>query len=301
MTIKQSDLLSALGRYTFLSRRQIAKLGIEKYNSNITKVVDVLVEKKLIGVLNARKFGLGYVYYLRKPGADILADHSMESNSNIKYCKSTPTLTSQTLYHRTYAIDFQIELDIQAQFLGYEVGEYLREIERSGRLERATRFSGKNCFIEPDALFKLHTEKGTKLFCFELENRSYTKKSLEKISNHIDALNMKSASTKMNHSKAYRILMVYINPSTMYSVMDKLSQMKETKNWILFKSFEDVVTGVKRDRNVFIIGKYKTKVENNKIEDPIHRFVSCEVDPLEKVDPITQNWLNAKGEPVDLF
>lgn len=113
-------------------------------------------------------------------------------------------------------------------------------------LIRKTRIElPKRKYLEPDAIFMLDTPKGKKLFCLEYENEDYTKKSYQKVANHVHALNMKSPSKKYKHNKAHKTLFIYKNPATMESVMEKVKEnISGIGNWFLFKTYDKVCTPV---------------------------------------------------------
>jgi len=99
--------------------------------------------------------------------------------------------------------------------------------------------------MEPDAVFMLDTPKGKKLFCLEYENEDYTKKSYQKVENHLHALNMKSPSKKYKHNKAHKTLFIYKNPATMDSIIEKVREnISGVGNWFLFKTYDEVLTPV---------------------------------------------------------
>lgn len=248
--LKQKAILAALGKYKFLTRKQIARLGIESYQSAMSKHFKLLLDADWIGLMDATTYGIGHVYYLKSKGALWQAKESGVKPDDIHFCTSKPKLTSQTLYHRTGAIDCQIELFLACRAKGVNVVFYDRDIEVVGKLNgkgalvRKTRIplpgSGS---IEPDAIFMLDTPAGRKLYCLEFENEDYTKKSYLKVENHIRALNFKSPSAKYKHSKAHRTLFVYKNPSTMKAIIDRISEnISGIGSWFLFKTYDEVST-----------------------------------------------------------
>ena len=245
---KAISILEALSTYKFLTRLQMARLGIEKYNSAFTKYCGALVEANYIGLFDARNYGIGHIYYLRKKGAQFIARENQQDINEIKYCASTPKNSLQTLFHRTGAIDCQIELFLSCQKEGIDILFYDRDIETLGNIKRDNNLIRKTRvpinnrkFLEPDAIFMLNTPKGKKLYCLEFENTDYTKKSFEKVQKHVWALNMKSPSKKYQHDKAHRTLFIYKNPATMKAVMQRVKQnIGQVGDWFLFKTLDKV-------------------------------------------------------------
>lgn len=245
---KSRAILESLSVYKYLTRKQIGRLGIEKYNSALTKYCKLLLDADWIGVMDATNYGIGHVYYLQKKGAVFLSKELKIDIHQINFCQNTPKLTPQTLFHRTGAIDCQIELYTSCEENGAKILFYDRDIEVLGsirgveKLVRKTRIPVlDNRHIEPDAIFLLDTPKGQKLFCLEFENEDYTKKSYQKVESHVHALNLKSPSKKYKHDKAHRTLFIYKNPATMKSIMDKVNEnISGIGNWFLFKTYDEV-------------------------------------------------------------
>lgn len=256
---KQILIINALSHYKFLTRIQLAKLGVEKYNSAFSKHLRPLIEANYLGMIDATHYGIGHVYYLNKKGALFLSREKKTELYQINYCKNKPTLSSQTLFHRTASIDCQIELYQTCNQEGINVLFYDRDIEtlgnvnRDNNLIRKTRIPINNGrYLEPDAIFMLDSPKGRKLYCLEYEHKDYTKKSYQKSLNHVLALNMKSPSLKYNHKKAHRTLFIYQNPATMKSVMHQLNKsVSGINNWFLFKSYDEVNSGGYFKKSIF--------------------------------------------------
>jgi hypothetical protein len=226
----------------------MARLGIEKYNSAFSKALQPLLEADWIGVMDASNLGLGHIYYLKRKGAFYLRNDQGNDISQIHFCQNTPRLSAQSAFHRTAAIDCQIEFMASCPGNEAAVIFYHRDIEVLGsirgndRLVRKTRVPIQNQkHLEPDAIFMIETPKGKKLYCLEFENEDYTKKSYLKIEAHVAALNLKSPSKKYKHDKAHKTLFIYKNASTMKSIMEMVNEnISGIGNWFLFKSYEEV-------------------------------------------------------------
>ncbi|HZY10711.1 MAG TPA: hypothetical protein VFF29_06110 [Bacteroidota bacterium] len=278
---KKGSFLITLAKYKFITRKQFARLGVEKHNSAITKHCQPLLEADWIGVMDATNYGIGHVYYLKRKGALILSKELKTDIDRINFCINKPRLSSQTLFHRTAAIDCQIELFTSCAENDTQVIFYDRDIEVIGSLKgdqnliRKTRIELPNGrYLEPDAIFMLDTSKGKKLFCLEFENEDYTKKSYQKIEKHVHALNIKSPSKKYKHNKAHKTLFVYKNPSTMESIMVKVKEnISGIGNWFLFKTYDEVYTPV-----AFKTPTSKTQKPRNFLTG--WRTVIGEVEPL---------------------
>lgn len=260
----------------------MARLGIEKYASAFSKNMNLLLKGNYIGVIDASNFGIGHIYYLKRKGASFLSRELEENIDDIKYCKTQPELSPHNLQHRTDSISIQIELDLFCLKSNEEVLFYDRDIESLGNVRRSNNLTRKtrlhlsnNVLLEPDAIFMLNTNEGKKLFCLEYEHKDYTKKSIQKLYKHINALNEKAPSKKYGHDKAHRVLMVYKKTGTMKSVMTHLNEhVTALGNWILFKSLENLVPAY-----AFNSGKFNLSSELS----------------------IHENWSNAEGELISMF
>ena len=267
---KKRSILIALGQYKFLNRIQMARLGIEKYNSAFSKHIPPLIEAKYIGLLDATYYSLGHIYYLTKKGAHYLRNILDFCLDDLHYCVKKPILSTQTLFHRTNAINCQIELFLTCNFENFSVEFYEREIEALGSIRGATKLArktrltvSKDCVLEPDAIFMLNTEVGQKLFCLEYEHKDTTKKSIAKAKKHVMALNARTPSEKYSHSKAHRVLFVYYNPSIMISVMNYLNQnIKGLESWFLFKNYRDVISVDSFKKSKYCLERKKSFLES---------------------------------------
>lgn len=255
MTDKQSLIIRNLGKYKLLTRSQMARLGIEKYKSNLSKYCTPLIDSKIVGCLDAKQYGLGHIYYLTKKGAIQLHNMNDTPMEAINYFKSSLHLKPQNLHHRKYAIDAQIELQKSVERHKMDLVLYDRDIDtHNAKLSRKTLLNlPQNNFLEPDAIFKLQTPNGVKLYCLELENNTYAKRSFEKILKHIIALNNRIPSQKYEHPKAHRVLMIYTNPKIMATVQKRLANhLAKTSKRFLFKAYECIVPSFKIEKSSFV-------------------------------------------------
>lgn len=278
---KLTSILNALACYKFLTRLQMARIGIEKYNSAFSKHCTSLIKAKYIGKIDASNFGLGHIYYLTKKGAKYISLENKVSLEVINFCKSIPKLSPQSLNHRTHAINCQIELFLSCKNQDTEILFYDRDIESLGNIKRDSNLIRKTRliigvkeYLEPGAIFMLETSFGKKLYCLEYEHKDYTKKSFEKVLKHLKALNQKVASKKYQHQKSHRTLFIFNNRATMDSIIEKTKSISDIENWFLFKHYEEVISD----------GKFK----NSKYES------------METKDFIS-DWLNTKGEFVSIY
>lgn len=242
----------------------MARLGIERYNSNYSKYLNPLLEANMIDIQDARMISLGYIYYLTKKGFITLSAIESLPDSIISYPKRKPSLDSN-VFHRTYAIDCQIELEMSCQTSGDQILFYEKDIDNSDiKNVRKTRISlSTKSHIEPDAIFMLRTNYGDKLYCFEFEHKDSFQKSMDKIEKYIYATNHKSVSKKYNHPKGHRTLFVYHDEKLMNRIMDKAASLyKDLGTWFLFKSYGEVIPHTTLTKSQFSFQKRKDFMSN---------------------------------------
>lgn len=207
----------------------------------------------MIGVQDAKIIRLGHIYYLTKKGRQFLMNEISSDDHTFNFVKKKPSLDSN-IFHRTYAIDCQIELSISTQEKGETILFYHKDVDNSpGNLERKTRISlSPNNQIEPDAIFMLDTIKGRKLYCLEFEYRDSFSKSFAKAKKYIQATNKKSVSKRFNHPKGHRTLFIYHDEKMMTRIMDKLvKEANGLNNWFLFKTYDEVLSPLRLIKSQF--------------------------------------------------
>jgi len=258
---KQIKILHALAKYKFLTRKQMIRLGIASKNSNLNSHCMNLVKGDLIGEIDAKHYGIGFVYYMKEKGAFNIRENDDNRGGKrvINRVKNPPKLQASTLWHRVQCIWCQIELDISASKHNYPIGLYKREIDTQGSMKagdysKATTLYIESKILEPDACFLVND----KLFAFEFEHQTYTARSFEKLKLHCEALFHKSVGKKYGLKKGeryrgHRVLCVYEKPEVMKNVMKKcLSELNEEylNGWFLFKNVHDLLPILDKDFNI---------------------------------------------------
>ena len=133
---KKLSILKTLAQYKFLTRLQMARIGLEKFTSAFSKHITPLLEAKYIGVLDAINYGIGHIYYLTKKGAIFLDRTNQIEFTEIHFCIKKPHLSVQTIFHRTHAINCQIELNTTCIEENVSILFYERETEALGNIKR---------------------------------------------------------------------------------------------------------------------------------------------------------------------
>lgn len=274
---KKLKLLEHLAKYKFLSRKQLARIGLEKYNSNFSghKGICTIPEKlKLIGWSNGGKEDIGYVYYLTKKGAMVMAEHYTKPLEKINFCRTHPVHSNPSIEHTVNSVWCQIECEIFAAWNDLEIDFYLKETEKVRKkisdavAEGSTRVSIGNGYLQPDAIFSVNN----KLFTFEYENENDPREFLRKMDKHCQALYYKSVGQKMGvynkngKPKLHRSLFVFQDKVKMKKHIEltkkNLPENYLKGDWILFKHIDDILPTVDIVESKFIFSEIKDYFSN---------------------------------------
>lgn len=251
----QYNILKNLAKYKFLSRKQMKRLGIAASNSNLGHYCKGLLDAKYIGLINGKDYGLGYMYYLAKKGARLL-EQKNELSLSINYFDAKPKSQPSTLWHSHNSIYCQIECDIVAFKKDYSFDFYIKDIDRMGKSSsqhskytKATSIDVSGEILEPDACFLIQN----RLFAFEYENQTYTKRSFHKMIFHCEALKQRSLGKqyqlqKEGRYKLHRVLVVYEKQNVLENTIKRMNKELNDNlikgKWFLFKHISEVLPKV---------------------------------------------------------
>jgi len=84
--------------------------------------------------MDAVNYGIGHIYYLTKKGANFIVKEIETNLEQVHYCSVTPNISPQTLFHRTQAIDCQIELELSCSKHDTQIIFYDRDIDSLGKV-----------------------------------------------------------------------------------------------------------------------------------------------------------------------
>lgn len=119
------------------------------------------------------------------------------------------------IFHRTFAINCQIELVYQCKKSSIEILFYHKKIDHSAiKNERRTRISMQaNHQLEPDACFMLVTPECNKLYLLEFEYKDTFQKSYERFKYILELSIKKQLHKKYNHPKVIAVCSFIITKS----------------------------------------------------------------------------------------
>lgn len=246
---QQEQILSALAKYKFLTVRQMVKLGIstEQY---LRVNLRLLREKKLIDrQIQGIQSRLGKsedMHFLTLRGARVIAEYLDLELSEIHFPKSTATLFQHDYFHRVATINTKISFYQWAEKQGYEVDFFHTYYDIVGSVKskderlRAKTFLqlSENQQITPDCIFRYKQKNGNSfLYCVEVYNGNSTKRVYEQLLKLINSTFQGLASTKYNHSKGNRNLVICENQNAMQAVIDRIANSEEYRRFEGFERF----------------------------------------------------------------
>lgn len=156
------QVLALLERFRFMTREQMQKSGLDGSADHVGEVLRGLSRRKLIGVVRpgvAPGIGrLAFVYYLREPGAVLLAEAQRRDLEALTWCASEPQLTHD-LAHRLACVDVHRWLvrvfdSALVEFLPYYT---MSRVDEGMRHSSRLVIDGK-AFV-PDALFVVEKQE----------------------------------------------------------------------------------------------------------------------------------------------
>ena len=260
-TFVRDKILLALAAYKFLTPSQMVQLSIASDVSYIRKKAKEGWGKPrpTIGI---RRFpndpdrgGTENFYFLTKYGLRALMEEFDLEENEILYLPGSKAKFG-LYWHRKHTIYLQILLDQRAANNGIGVSFFFRDFDKNGNnrtgknLESKTKIplAGKQFFI-PDGIFQLEgtpTPHKKELYLFEMYNGDDTKRVVQQLKKHGQAIGLGTPSIKFGLHKAHRVLAVFEKEGNMKAVLKRVSQMpyfSQISDYFLFKSLEELDSG----------------------------------------------------------
>jgi hypothetical protein len=193
-------VLELLECFRFLTREQMHRAGLECNADHLGDVLRNLDRRRLVGVVRPGVApGVGripFVYYLRKPGAELLAETSRRDLEALTWCEGTPQLTHD-LAHRLACVDVHLWL---VRVLGGSLASfwpYYTMTKTADGMRHSSRLVVDGRAFVPDALFII--EKGQERFGYVLEvQRAKRSGQLsEQLAKHAHAVREKIAAQRL--------------------------------------------------------------------------------------------------------
>jgi len=266
----QSEILLALARFKFLTTSQINVL-VPKENAWLRKqIMDLYTRSK--PMLDRVSFGfhpkkgkLENVYYLTRYGQKLLCEVFDMNEEEIKMPVGTGSLFYKDYFHRKNTIDCQIGLFGAMANTLFEVEFFDTYFDKVGNNRRDGNLHAKNKielsgdgYIIPDGVFVLRMQEFRFLYLLEMYDGRDTKRVMEQIRKHAEAIGLGTPSHKYGLQKSHRVLCVFEFESNKNAVLERMQADKalaELTNHFLLKTLGSVQPHNFRDRWQNILGE----------------------------------------------
>lgn len=267
----QSEILLALARFKFLTTSQINVL-VPKENAWLRKqILDLYTRSK--PMLDRVSFGfhpkkgkLENVYYLTRYGQKLLCEVFDMNEEEIKMPVGTGSLFYKDYFHRKNTIDCQIGLHGAMGNTLFEVEFFDTYFDKVGNNRRDGNLHAKNKidltgdgYIIPDGVFVLRMQEFRFLYLLEMYDGRDTKRVMEQIRKHAEAIGLGTPSRKYGLQKSHRVLCVFEFESNKNAVLERMQADKalaELTNHFLLKTLGSIQPHNFRDRWQNIQGEW---------------------------------------------
>ncbi|MEY8214278.1 MAG: replication-relaxation family protein [Colwellia sp.] len=254
ITERQLQILEHLAEFKFLTTTQLTGLlGVKTITS-----INVLLKKLSDGkgaLTRSKDFGfypgfgrLPRIHFLSTKGAGFLAENLELEREKIKVPKENKLMFQRDYFHRVASVDFNIGLSKYCKLKGFNKVFFDYYFDMNGS-QRNGDGKAKNALpvgelqIIPDGVGKVSTQKGDTVFLFEQHNGKDTKRAVQQIFNHMQAIAEMSANKKYNHQKSVRVLYIFESGSCKKAVVRELYKRQDItsfKDYFLFKTQEQL-------------------------------------------------------------
>lgn len=258
---QQIKILEALAVYRFLTADQIIRLGITQKRPNVSTAfknleqgAKKLTDRKTFGV-NPERGKIPNVHYLTKHGVKFLVEELGHEEENIKFPKGNSSLFNRDYDHRVATVDSHINFRQSAISSAFEVDFFDTYFDKTGanrgtskkKLEAQTKIELESTrYFIPDGAGRFDDGIKKHLFLFELYNGKDTKRVIEQLGKHQEALELGTATERYKHDRAHRVLCVFEHRGELEAVARRMQQhhdFTDTKAHYLFKTLEQVRNG----------------------------------------------------------
>ena len=252
----QENILLGLARYKFLTTSQMLALnvGTKHYPYLWKQLVSLRDRKKPLVICNnfpnpnPKKGRVESMYFLSKEGKkQILNQGILETEEYIKIPRGK-TIAYKDYYHRKFTIDFQIKLDDWANANNRTVPFFDTYFDKTGNnrtdknLRAKTRidFNDRMFFI-PDGAFKIDKQ----FYLFEMYNGKDTKRVLEQLDKHAQALTYRHTHKTYNLdlNRSYKTILLFEFTSAKHAILKRIQDEKAfefIRPYFLVKSNEEL-------------------------------------------------------------
>lgn len=259
ITSIQEHALLALGRYMYLTLSQLLELniGTSQY-TYLWKQMASLRDRKAplinctpFAIPQPRKGRVESLYSLSSFGKNILINDFGIPESQIR-----APIGKQVAYkdyqHRKFTIDFHIALDQWCNQIGDQILLFETYFDKIGNNRTGKDLRAKTkvdlmmgSFIIPDAVFVLEGSMEPELFLFEMHNGKDTKRMLNQLHHHAEAMVSRAVHKQYGYDqdKRYHILYLFEFTSALEAAIDRAKadvSFSMIQDFILLKSVEEL-------------------------------------------------------------
>lgn len=241
-------ILEALAVFKFLNTSQFTRVGVTKHKPNLNKSFKELQLHNMIWKLSfwvhPKLWRLQNYYYLKQKWKIFLIESLQYNEKNIKMPIGTSSMFFRDYFHRTNAIDFQIELYLHVLKAWWEIllydtyYDHTWSTKKNAPLKAKTKLIFSNgAFFIPDAITKITLGGIVKIFTFEIYNWVDTKRVTQQLYKHLQSLQEWLPSIALNEKKGSKVLLLFDSKSCMDAVIDRISNddsFLHFKNLFLF-------------------------------------------------------------------
>ena len=246
----QIAILENLAVFKFLTKTQMAKLGIRKKASYLHRAITPirdnkkpLISRVVMGALVP--YGkLEDVYFLTKNGVLMLEDNALMDKKEIRYPKSKFSLFHRDYKHRLAAIDFHIALKLWLDSIEGRIKIASSYFDKPGSQRRGEPLIlnkieiDEDNYIIPDMIILLNDNQKDYLFAFEQENGKDTGGTIKKIIKYLPLIERGLISEKVGIDRASRICVVFEHQSILEATTTRLNEMEDMQPYKPFFIFK---------------------------------------------------------------
>lgn len=246
----QVAILENLASFKFLTKSQMAKLGIRKKASYLHRAITPIRDNKkpliarvVMGALVP--YGkLEDVYFLTKNGVEILEENALMDRRDIRYPKSRFSLFHKDYKHRIATIDFHIALKLWLDSMEGHIKLASSYFDKPGSQRRGEPLIVNKIeideynYIIPDMILLLNDGSKDYLFAFEQENGKDTGGTVKKIVKYLEVIQRGLISDKIGVEIASRVCIVFEHQSILEATANRLNEMEELQQFKPFFIFK---------------------------------------------------------------
>lgn len=245
MTPVELGILRTLAEYRFLTVPQFQRLGVARDRKHLGEKLRAFDRRGLIGMKELGVYpGLGRLprmYYLRRIGADALAEFERRDRSEIPFQPNKPKFQVDHI-HRRQTVDFHISADLWARDNGRDVGQFIAYYMPPP--PRVMLTGGKA--LLPDAYFEMAATDGVlRPYVVEVARDSGgtdKRRILAQLAAHRIAIQGGLWALAYGHKKDNRVLSIFERQASLDAVRAAMAQSGEYAGYeahFLFATLEE--------------------------------------------------------------